>query len=320
MRAVVVHQLGGPEVLSIGEAPEPQPRSGEVLVRLEATGVNFAETERRRGVYDVPALPWIPGKEAAGTVVATGDAVDPAWAGRRVAFWTPRASGTYAELATAPAADLFRLPDTLAADMGAALPLQGLTAYGLVHRAARIEPGMTVLVHAAAGGVGSLLVQLLVRRGARVIGTASSEEKRRFVESLGATALAYADDLPAAVRSVTGGNGVDLVYDSVGRATQAASLDSLSTHGRVIFYGEASGPPTPVAVTDLYRRSRGLAAFVLQVEPVADWSEARRELLNLAATGALRLEISGRWPLERAAEVHRLLESRATLGKLLLVP
>src|SRR5512143_2237933 len=191
MQAIVVHALGGPEVLTLRPHPTPQPAAGEVLVRLHAIGVNFSDTERRRGVYDPPALPWIPGNEAAGIVEKLGPGVDPAWAGRRVAFWAPRTSGTYAEYAAAPAAALFALRDEIDFPVGAALPVQGLTAYGLSHVATSLSRGQSALVHAAAGGVGTLLVQLLQRRGVRVFGTASTPDKRLLVGALGATPLPY---------------------------------------------------------------------------------------------------------------------------------
>ena len=168
MRAIVVRSIGGPEVLQLADAPEPAPASGEVLVKIAAVGVNFADTERRRGIYSPPPLPWIPGREAAGVVVAAGPGVDKALAGARVAYFSPRASGSYAELATVPSSALFRFERELPFDQMAALPLQGLTAHGVL-RLAAIKPGQTALVLAAAGGVGQILVQLARRAGARVI-------------------------------------------------------------------------------------------------------------------------------------------------------
>jgi NADPH:quinone reductase and related Zn-dependent oxidoreductases len=191
MQAIVVHALGDPEVLTLRAHPVPEPGPGEVLVRLQAVGVNFSDTERRRGSYDPPALPWIPGNEAAGIVEALGAGVEPDWLGRRVAFWAPHTSGAYAEYTVAPANALFSLLDGLDIAVAAALPAQGLTAYGLAHFATALSPGQTALVHAAAGGVGALLVQLLVRRGVRVFGTASSDAKRESVRQLGAIPLSY---------------------------------------------------------------------------------------------------------------------------------
>src|SRR5512143_3770784 len=211
MQAIVVHALGGPEVLTLRPHPTPQPAAGEVLVHLHAVGVNFSDTERRRGVYDPPALPWIPGNAAAGVVEAVGPGVDPAWHGRRVAFWAPRTTGTYAEFTAAPAAALFTLRDELDFVTGATLPVQGLTAYALSQVATTLQAGQTALVHAAAGGVGALLVQLLRKRGVRVFGTASTPAKRELVEGLGAIPLPYGPTMRGSVLDATLGRGVDAV-------------------------------------------------------------------------------------------------------------
>src|SRR6476619_3395332 len=200
MQAIVVHALGDPEVLTLRAHPIPAAGTGEGPVRLQAVGVNFSDTERRRGIYDPPALPWIPGNEAAGVVEAVGAGVEADWLGRRVAFWAPRTSGAYAEYTVAPANTLFSLLDGLDIAVAAALPAQGLTAYGLAHFATALTPGQTALVHAAAGGVGALLVQLLVRRGIRVFGTASSEAKRELIRELGATPLPYGPESTARIR------------------------------------------------------------------------------------------------------------------------
>src|SRR6185295_16416382 len=163
MRAIVVHRFGDPEVLQLGTASDPSPGPGDVLVRVHAAGVNFSDTERRRALYRIPALPWIPGNEAAGLIEAMGPGVSPSWLGARVAFWSFDASGTYADLAVAPAHSLVRVPEAVSFDLAAALPVQGLTAYGLAHSATAMAPRQSALVHAAAGGVGLLLIQLLRR-------------------------------------------------------------------------------------------------------------------------------------------------------------
>ncbi len=196
MRAIVAHRLGEPEVLEIAKHPAPTAREGEVVVAVQVAGVNFAETERRRGVYRPPIFPWIPGGEGAGLVVSVGPHVDPAWQGRRVAFWAlePATSGSYAELCRAPVDSLFPLPDSLDFETAAALPLQGLTAYGLVHFGASIRAGQTVLVQAAGGGVGLLAVQLARLAGARVMGTASSESKRAAIARVGGEQPSVAED------------------------------------------------------------------------------------------------------------------------------
>ena len=320
MRAIIVHALGDPDVLTLGSKEIPRPGPGEVLVRLHAIGVNFSDTERRRGAYDPPKLPWIPGNEAAGVVEGVGSGAEPEWLGCRVAFWAPRTSGTYAEYACAPAAALFALVDGLEFPIAAALPAQGLTAYGLSHTATALAHGQTALVHAAAGGVGALLVQLLRDRGVRVFGTASSPAKLGFVHDLGAVPLPYGPDLPELVRAANGGHGVDAVFDSVGRATQADSLAALAPYGHLVFFGEASGSPAPIHPDELYDRSLKVSSFWLATDPPERWDLARRELQRAVLEGRLRVTLDQTLPLAKAAEAHRRLEQRQAQGKLLLVP
>lgn len=320
MRAIVVHALGGPEVLTIREHPVPHPGPGEVLVHLHAVGVNFSDTERRRGVYDPPALPWIPGNEAAGIVEGLGPGVDPSWLGRRVAFWARRTSGTYAEYTAAPVAALFALRDDLDFPISAALPVQGLTAYGLSQVATTLQPGQIAVVHAAAGGVGVLLVQLLRKRGVRVFGTASTPAKRKLVEALGATPLPYGSDMPGLVFDATSGQGADAVFDSVGQATRAESLAVLAPYGHLAYFGEASGPPAPIHPDELYGRCLRVSAFWLGADPPERWNTARRELQEWVADGSLRVTVAQAFTLDRASEAHRQLESRETHGKLILTP
>ena len=320
MRAIIVRALGSPDVLTLGSTEIPQPGPGEVLVRLQAIGVNFSDTERRRGAYDPPELPWIPGNEGSGVVEAVGAGVEPEWRGRRVAFWAPRTSGTYAEYACVLAVALFDLMDGLDSSVAAALPVQGLTAYGLSHVATSLAPGQTALVHAAAGGVGALLVQLLQGRGVRVFGTASSSAKLAFVHELGAVPLPYGTALPEHVRAATGGHGVDAVFDSVGRATQAESLAALAPYGHLVFFGEASGSPVPIHPDELYGRSLKVSSFWMATDPPERWALARRDLQRWVLEGKLRVTIDRTFPLAEAAEAHRRLEQRQTQGKLVLVP
>jgi NADPH2:quinone reductase len=320
MEAIVVQTLGDPDVLTLASRPTPEPGPGEVLVHLLAIGVNFSDTERRRGVYDPPALPWTPGNEAAGIVEDVGAEVDRAWLGRRVAFWAPRTSGTYAEYTAAPVASLFRLRDDLDFTVGAALPAQGLTAYGLAHFATALAPGQTALVHAAAGGVGALLVQLLCRRGVRVLGTASTAAKQALVREAGAIPLPYGPGLPGLVRAANGGQGVDAVFDSVGRATQADSLAVLTLYGHLVYFGEASGPPAPISPDALYERNLRVSGFWLAADPPERWNVARRELQEWVAAGALRVTVGHTFPLRLAADAHRQLEQRQTHGKVILLP
>jgi NADPH2:quinone reductase len=282
--------------------------------------VNFSETERRRGVYRTPSFPWIPGAEGAGVVEAVGPETDSTWLGQRVAFWAPAGvSGTYAELCVAPVEALVALPDEIPFETGAALLLQGLTAYGLIHLAARAEPGMTLLIHAAGGGVGRIAVQLARRLGARVLGTASTREKRAAVTEVGAEAFDYGADLASRVLGATAGRGVDVVLDSVGRDTQEASLAVLAPFGRLVFFGDASGPPEPVDPGALYDRSLGVGAYTLGTpHPPGFFERARRKLIAAVAEGWLDLRISALVPLAEAADAHRRLESRKVAGKLVL--
>ncbi len=324
MRAIVVTRLGGPEVLTPAEAPLPLPGPGEVRVALRAIGVNFAETERRRGVYARPALPWIPGNEGAGVVDALGAGADPALLGARVAFWAPRTSGTYTTHATVAASEVLQFPAALPFVQMAALPLQGLTAWGLVHLAARVARGQTVLLHAAAGGVGRLALQLCLRAGARVLGTGSTEAKQAEIDRLGGVALPSlpgGDDLAQRVLALTGGRGVDVVLDSVGKGTRDPSVAVLAPFGTLVFFGEASGPPAPIAVDDLYARSIRVGAFGLDTAAAPEaYAAARASLAAALCNGALSVAIGKVYALEDAAEAHRALEGRGTVGKLILDP
>lgn len=321
MRAIIATSHGNPDVLQIGEAPRPRPGRGQVLVRIHRAGINFADTERRRGVYRKPELPWIPGSEGSGVVEEVGEGADPALRGARVSFFAmpPAVSGVYAEYAVAPADSLFLLGDRLSFDQGAALPLQGLTAWGVVVVMAGVRAGQTVLLHAAGGGLGLIALQLARNAGARVLGTVSTEEKAEAVRALGGEPLLHGDDLLQRVLDATGGQGVDVVLDSVGKATQELSLAALGPYGHLVCYGDASGFPPPIDVDRLYERSLKVSAFGLRLEVrPEEWSAARRELLRQVEEGTLRLTISRVLPLAEAAEAHRLMESRRMVGKLLL--
>ena len=319
MRAVVMRRIGGPEVLELEDVPAPRPGSGEVLVDLHARGVNFADTEKRRAKYKPTPLPWILGSEGAGVIVETGLEVDGGWVGRRVAFYAPppATSGTYAEQATCPVDALMPLPDALDFVTAAAIPAQGLTAYLLVHRAARIRAGQVVLIHAAAGGVGLIAVQLARRIGARVLGVVSTDEKAAAVREAGGEPVPR-DDLVERVRALTAGRGVDVVLDSIGLPTQSASLSVLAPFGELVHFGDAGGLPSPVDIEHLYGRSLKVGAFGLDLshDPAAT-AEARRDLVAWAADGTLRFRIE-QLPLAAAAEAHRRIESRATIGKIVL--
>ena len=321
MRAIVVKSLGGPEVLQLADVPEPaSPAPGEVLVKIEAAGINFADTERRRGIYSAPSLPWIPGREAAGVVVAAGRNVDEALVGARVAYFSPRASGSYAEVATVPASALFRFETELPFEVMAALPQQGLTAHGVL-RLSGLRPGQTALVLAAAGGVGQILVQLARRAGARVLGVVSTPEKRDAIAALGAEVITGYQGFDEAALSLTAGRGVDVVFDSVGRATQVASLAALARYGQLVCFGDASGLPPPIDVDSLYRRSLRVGAFGLDIDHDVEGTDlARHDLVTALSRGELRVSVLRSFPLAEAAAAHIEIEGRRTTGKIVLIP
>lgn len=319
MRAIVAHRLGPPEVLVLRDTGVPRPAAGEVLVRVHAVGVNFSDTERRRGAYDAPPLPWIPGNEAAGIVEAVGPGVASDWIGARVAFWASRTSGAYAEFTTVTTGALFRLREDLDFTRATALPVQGLTAYALSHASTRLEPGQRALVHAAAGGVGALLVQLLRLRGVSVFGTGSTSAKLELIRQLGAIPLPYGPALSSALAEQTEGRGVDAVFDSVGRPTQEQSLAALGRYGQLVFYGESGGSPTPIHPDALYPRNLSVSSFWLAADPPERWASARQQLQELVVGGQLRIAVDRTYPLADAAEAHRRLEDRQTLGKLVLL-
>ncbi len=322
MMAIRVHQHGGPEVLRYETLPLPRPGVGEAVVKVEAAGVNFTDVYHRMGLYPA-SLPFILGSEAAGTVHAVGPDVAEVKPGDRVAYATHL--GSYAEYAVAPAWKLVQLPETITARIGAAAMLQGLTAHYLTHTTFRLTPGAIVLVHAAAGGVGLLLVQMAKRLGATVFGTVSTEEKERLARKMGAdTIIRYREvDFEAAVKELTAGRGVDVVYDSVGRDTFAKSLNCLRPRGTLVLFGQSSGPVAPV--DPLMLVDKGSLFFTRP--SLRHYVATRDELLQRAAplfewisTGSLQVRIDRTFRLADAAEAHRQLESRGVLGKLLLTP
>jgi NADPH:quinone reductase len=317
VKAVVVRRFGGPEVLALEDVREPQPAAGEVRIRVALAGVNFTDAERRAGLNPEVALPWIPGTEAAGVVDAAGPEADASLIGRRVAAIT---GSCYAEATLARVDQLMPLPDAVGWEAGAAFAVQGLTAYHLLHTAARVRSGESVLVHAAAGGVGSWCVQLARQAGARVFGACSTADKAGIARALGADeAFVYGPGLAAALRERTGGRGVDVVLDSVGRDTQEASLAALAPFGRLVHYGTASGRPAPIDVEDLYERSLQVGAYWLRtVHPPEAVRRAVAALLEGLADGSLRAPALTVVPLADAAAAHQALESRQTHGKILL--
>ncbi|HEX9689808.1 MAG TPA: quinone oxidoreductase [Thermoanaerobaculia bacterium] len=322
MKAIRVDQPGGPETLLLSDVPEPVPREGEALVRLEAAGVNFIDVYHRSGAYPLP-FPLVPGQEGAGTIVEVGPGVTEVAAGDRVAFAS--GTGAYAELAAVPAARLIPVPKGVTAKQAAAVMLQGITAHYLATSTYPLKPEDTCLVHAAAGGVGVLLCQIAKLRGARVFGTVSTEEKARLAREAGAdqTILYTKEDFVAEVRRLTDGAGVQVVYDGVGRDTFEKGLDCLAVRGTMVLFGQASGPVPPTDPQILNRKG----SLYLTRPTVVHYTRSREELtqrageiLGWVAAGRLSVRIFRELPLAQAAEAHRLLESRRSTGKLLLIP
>lgn len=322
MKAIRVHTAGGPDALRIEDVADGAPGAGEALIRLAAAGVNFIEVYQRMGLYPLPT-PFTPGGEGAGTVVAVGDGVTSVRVGDRVASHDLR--GSYAELAIAAADRLVNLPDAIDARTGAAAMLQGMTAHYLATSTYPLGRGDWCLVHAAAGGVGLLLCQIAARRGARVIGTVSTAEKEALAREAGAhEVIRYTEqDFVAEVRRVTGGRGVQVVYDSVGKTTFDGSLDSLARRGMLVLFGQSSGPVAPIDPQVLNRKgSLFLTRPTLNayVATRAELVERASDILGWIADGSLTVRVDRSYPLEGAAAAHRALESRATMGKVLLIP
>jgi NADPH2:quinone reductase len=320
VEAIWVQEHGGPEVLALSEVDTPEPGPGQVLVQLAAAGVNFVDTYFRTGLYPRP-VPYTPGSEGAGTVVAVGDGVETPKVGDRVA--STELGGAYAQFAVAPADRVVAVPDGVSDEVAAAVLLQGMTAHYLLYDSYAARPGDTVLVHAAAGGMGLLLTQLATKLGARVIGTVSTAEKEKLARQAGAAEVIGYDDVAARVRELTGGEGVPAVYDGVGRDTFDASLASLRPHGTLVLYGYASGP---VPAFDLNRLQLGGSLYVTR-PTLAHFVASREELVRRAgdvfgwvADGSLYVAVGGRYPLAEARRAHEDLQARRTTGKLLLVP
>ena len=320
MKAIHIHEHGGLEVLKLEEVPKPACGAGQVVIRVEAAGLNFADTRHRLGTYPWggPA-PVTLGLEAAGVIEEVGDGVSGYKAGDRVAAL---ANGSYAEYVRSPASMLIPLPDSIDFITGAAFPLQALTAYHLIHTAYAVRSGDTVLVHAAAGGVGLLLVQMAKLRGATVFGTTSLDEKAAIIEKLGGDAIInYAtSNFDAEVNRLTNGEGVSVIYDAVGKATFERDFQALKLFGRLVMYGNASGAPDPMPPRILSEKGLSITGFVLYtaVRIPALWQEAINQVVGWIGEEKLRITIHRVLPLEEVAEAHRLLESRASTGKIVL--
>ena len=323
MKRIMFKTLGGPEVLELVEEETPRPGPGQLLLRQEAVGLNFIDTYYRSGLY-AAELPSGIGSEAAGVVEAVGEGVTDFSPGDRAGYPTGPL-GAYASHRIVDVARLVRIPAGISSEQAAAAMLKGCTAEYLIERCAKVTPGQTVLVHAAAGGVGSILVQWLKTIGATVIAHAGSAEKAAIARDLGADHCLHGpfDTLAREVRELTGGKGVEAVLDGVGAASWAASLASVAKRGILVTYGNASGPVPPFSALDLLR-----AGSIFVTRPsLADYCATALELrasasrlFELMASGAVQVQIGARYPLEQAAEAQRALEARETTGSTVLVP
>lgn len=312
MRAVVFERNGGPEVLEYKEVPDPEPGDGQALVDVEAVGINYRDVyERQGGGYGSPP-PAIMGVEGAGHVADTGQRV--AWVG---------VPGSYAERVAAPRQALVEVPDQVSAEVAAASLLQGMTAHYLAHDSYPVQEGDWVIVHAAAGGVGLLLTQIVKLRGGRVIATTSTEEKAELARGAGADEVIGYEGFVDRVREITGGEGVAAIYDGVGKTTFLPGLDALAPLGRMILYGAASGRPDPLDTSilpgkgSLYVQRPTLQTYVRTPELLRERAAA---LFSLVADGKLEVRIGARYPLSEAGQAQEDLEARRTTGKLLLIP
>lgn len=323
MRAVVAQRAGGPEVLEVVERPVPRPGPGEVLIRHAAIGLNFIDTYHRTGLYPV-TFPMVLGVEAAGTVEAAGAGVSRFRPGDRVGY-APAPSGGYAEFSVRSADRVVAVPADIPLDLAAAALLKGMTAEFLLRRTFHVKHGDVVLIHAAAGGVGSILVQWAKALGATVIGTAGSQAKLELVGRLGADHLLLTEqpDLADRVREITGGRGVPVVYDSVGKTTFDASLASLARRGLMVCFGNASGPPPAV---EPLRLSRGGSLFLTRptlhdyVATPEELDASAAAVFEVLGAGQVKVEIGQRFPLAEARAAHEALEARKTTGSTVLVP
>jgi len=322
MKVVRIHAFGGPEVLSYEEVTLPEPGVGQVRVKNEAIGVNFTDIYQRSGLYP-GQLPATLGQEAAGVVDAVGPGITEVQVGQRVAYISP--PGAYAEFTVVPASALVPVPDGVETRTAAAVMLQGMTAHYLAKSTYPLKKGETALVHAAAGGVGQLLVQIAKRQGARVIGTVSTQEKARLAQEAGADEIIFytQTDFAQETRRLTDGVGAHVVYDSVGKTTFEGSLDSLRLRGYLVLFGQSSGPVPPLDPQVLNRKGSLYLTRPTLVHYIATREELlwrSGELFTWIKDGELKVRIDRTFPLSVAAEAHRYLEGRQTRGKVLLIP
>ncbi len=322
MKAIRVHETGGPQQLRYEDVPMPEPGAEQVLVKVAAAGLNFIDVYHRSGLYPMTP-PFTPGSEMAGTVAAIGAEVSGFAVGDRVA--SVRAIGAYAEYALVPATMLVRVPDGIELQQAAAAMLQGMTAHYLLYSTYPLKAGETTLIHAAAGGVGLLLVQMAKPIGARVIGTVGNAEKARLAREAGADeVIIYTEeDFVASVKRITADNGVDVVYDSVGQSTFEGSLDCLRPRGYLVLFGQSSGPVPPFNLQVLNAKGSLFITRPSLFHYVAERNELDQranDMFNWIGAGTLKLRIDRSFPLADAAEAHRALEGRQTAGKVLIIP
>ena len=323
-KAIRIYETGGPEVMRWEDVDPGQPEPGEALVRHEAVGLNFIDVYHRTGLYPLPALPATPGMEGSGIVEAIGEGVTEVAVGDRVAY-AGIPPGAYAEVRRIPAHRLVQLPEKISFQQGAAMMLQGMTARYLLRGCYDVKKGDTILIHAAAGGVGSIVCQWAKHLGATVIGTVGSPAKAELARVHGCdhTILYNDEDFTARTKEITGGNGVDVVYDSVGQATFMQSLDCLRPMGMMVSFGQASGSVPPLDLGELAARG---SLFLTRPSLMA-YTAAREDLLNHAGdlfevvqSGAVKIEVNQTYPLAEAARAHRDLEARKTTGSTILIP
>lgn len=322
MKAIRINEKGGPENLKLEDVPVPVPGSGEILIKVDAAGLNYIDTYHRSGLYPLE-FPITPGLEGGGTVERLGESVADFGVGDRVAWGT--CMGSYAEFVTAPAAKVVKLPAGVTPEQGAAVMLQGMTVHYLTHSTYPLKQGDTALVHAAAGGVGLLMVQVAKKLGATVIGTAGTPEKAELARAAGADeVILYAEqDFEAETRRLTDGAGVDVAYDSVGKATWEGSMNCLKPRGYLVLFGNASGPVPPIDPLlltqkgSLFMTRPNLMGYTLTREELVRRAD---DVLGWVEDGTLDVRIDRRIPLSDASEAHRAIESRETKGKVLIVP
>ncbi|KAG5921404.1 hypothetical protein E4U61_006794 [Claviceps capensis] len=315
MKAIQIAETGGPSILQLKDVPVPEPSASQVLVKNEFSGVNYIDTYFRTGLYPAQ-LPIILGREAAGTVVASQSSQVPV--GTRVVYM---AMGTYAQYSAVELASVIQIPEDLSTEKAVAVYLQGLTAWTLIKEAANVQKGQWTLVHAAAGGVGLLLVQMLRSIGAKVIGTASTEEKRELAKTKGAEwTIDSGEDVVAKVKEITGGHGIDAIFDGVGMATFDADLEMIALKGHLVSFGNASGAVPPVNILKLGAKNVKLVRPVLYgyITERKDLEAYSQELFTLVASGKLDVVIHDVYPLSEVARAHVDIESRKTTGKLLI--